>query len=123
MYIENSVVLSVIVPLLVNVPAVVPLPKYNPRLPLIVPVPPLFNVKLPSSVPPLELKALVLTPATPSRVPPVKLSVGTDVAVSRLTAPPDIASAPADRVPLRVVVPAVTFKVPTEGVPVPEVEL
>src|SRR6202522_1828039 len=90
MYIENSVVLSVIVPLLMNVPAVVPLPKYNPRLPLIVPVPPLFNVKLPSSVPPLELKALVLIPATPSRVPPVNATLEVLIAVLKFAVPPEI---------------------------------
>src|ERR1700691_5179189 len=95
MYIENSVVLSVIVPLLVNVPAVVPLPSHNPLLPLNVPVPPLFNVKLPSSVPPPAVKLLVLAPAAPSRIPPVRLRFGTAVVVSRLSCPPLTSTVPA----------------------------
>ena len=83
------VVLSTIVPWLVNVPPVVPLPRY--LYPDSVPLPPLVSVKLPNKVPPLQVKLLVLTPEvlTPFRVPLLKVRLGVVTPTLKLAVPPE----------------------------------
>ena len=117
---QPGLTLSTIVPWLLNVPPIAPLPNVTP-VPDKVPLPELPTVRLPSSVPPLQLKLLAFTPATPFKVPLVKLRLGVLTATLKFAVPPEMLTvagliAPLDgvkfAVPPETLTPPVKLKLP-----------